>query len=349
MRFGFFMPIFGGWLRNVEEEGMPATFDYVKEVAQTAEHLGYDVTLLSEHYLNDIKGPEADALEAWTTAAALCAVTNRLEIMAALRPVFHNPAVTAKMAANLDHISGGRFTMNIVSACRAEEERQYHGMLAGNEQRYALSQEFVDVMKGLWLADSFTYEGAFYHVQNAKLAPKPKRTGTMLYAGAESERGKRFVAESCDAYLMHGKTAAEAAESIAQMKQRRQETGLAPLGSFGMAAYVIVRDTREEAEWERDRIMRVKPSSRPMGGTKGTQTSRLEEKILLEDDSVSEGGLRPHLVGTPEDVAEGILEFETAGVDLILLQCSPQLEELERFSRQVMPLVAAGTRSAVAL
>jgi FMNH2-dependent dimethyl sulfone monooxygenase len=117
MKYGFWLPIFGGWLRNRDDEQMPATFEYAKTVIQAAEKWGYSTTLIAELYLNDIKGPESDSLEAWSTAAVLAAVTEKIEIMTAVRPGFHNPAVTAKMAANIDHISNGRFTLNVVSAC----------------------------------------------------------------------------------------------------------------------------------------------------------------------------------------------------------------------------------------
>ena len=109
MKYGYWTPIFGGWLRNVEDKNMPATFEYVKEVAQTAEKLGFDMTLVAELFLNDIKGPEADVLDAWSTAAALAAVTEKIEILTAIRPGYHNPAVIAKQAANIDHISNEPF------------------------------------------------------------------------------------------------------------------------------------------------------------------------------------------------------------------------------------------------
>src|SRR5438309_8079850 len=76
-------------------------------------------------YLNDIKGPEAPSLDAWSTAAALAAVTERLELMVAVRPTFHLPALLAKQAANIDHISGGRLTLNVVSSWWSGEARQY--------------------------------------------------------------------------------------------------------------------------------------------------------------------------------------------------------------------------------
>ena len=106
MRYGYWLPIFGGWLRNVPDEGMAATWDYVKRLACRSEQIGYDLTLVAELNLNDIKGTGAPALDAWSTAAALAAVTERLELMVAVRPTFHSPALLAKQAANIDNICG---------------------------------------------------------------------------------------------------------------------------------------------------------------------------------------------------------------------------------------------------
>ena len=73
MRYGFWMPVFGGWLRNVEDESMSATWEYVRDLTVRAEALGYDISLIAELNLNDIKGVEAPSLDAWSTAAALAA------------------------------------------------------------------------------------------------------------------------------------------------------------------------------------------------------------------------------------------------------------------------------------
>jgi FMNH2-dependent dimethyl sulfone monooxygenase len=69
MRFGYWMPVFGGWLRNIPDEGMEATWDYVRRLAQRSETIGYDLSLIAELNLNDIKGVEAPVLDAWSTAA----------------------------------------------------------------------------------------------------------------------------------------------------------------------------------------------------------------------------------------------------------------------------------------
>lgn len=342
MKYGFWLPIFGGWLRNVEDEKMPPTFSYAKEVIQAAEKWGYDTTLIAELYLNDIKGPEQDSLEAWSTAAALAAVTEKIEIMTAVRPGFHNPAVTAKMASNIDHISNGRFTLNVVSAWWEEEARQYAGIFTEHDERYDRTEEFVKVMKGLWEEETFNFDGSYYSIKNAHLSPKPvQRPNPILYAGGESPRGKEAIVNHCDAYVMHGGTVEEVKTKIDDMRARRQESGNEPFKSFGMAAYIVCRDTEEEAQEELARITNVKKSSGYAGYKDFVGKSQLEQQVKLYDYSVSNRGLRPNLIGTPEQIAEQIIAYEEAGVDLLLLQFSPQLEEMQRFSEKVMPLVEA--------
>jgi dimethylsulfone monooxygenase len=155
------MPVFGGWLRNVEDEGMPATFEYQRALAQQADRTGWDVTLVAELNLNDIKGPEADCLEAWTTAAALAPLTERLELMAAVRPNFRLPALVAKEAATIDRISNGRFTLNVVSAWWQAESDEYGGAWVQHDERYARTEEFLAVLKGMWTKEKFSLEGRY--------------------------------------------------------------------------------------------------------------------------------------------------------------------------------------------
>src|SRR2546430_4472168 len=107
MRYGYWLPVFGGWLRNVPDEGMEASWAYVRRLAQRSEAIGFDVTLIAELNLNDIKGPDAPSLDAWSTAAALAAVTERLQLLVALRTPLHPPPLLPQQAANLHHINGG--------------------------------------------------------------------------------------------------------------------------------------------------------------------------------------------------------------------------------------------------
>jgi len=337
MRYGYWLPVFGGWLRNVEDENMEATWDYVSRLARRSEEIGFDVTLIAELNLNDIKGIDAPSLDAWSTAAALAAVTRKLELMVAVRPTFHLPALLAKQAANIDHISGGRLSLNVVSSWWADEARMYGVGFEQHDDRYARTAEWLEVLDGVWSKDRFSFSGKYYRVEETVLQPKPaSRPRPTVYAGGESEAAKQLIAQRCDAYLMHGDPPAKIRERIADVSARRQRCGLPPM-KFGVAGFVIVRDTEAEAQDELRRITDIRQSA---AGYQNYQQwlagTQLEQRLSLEDYSVSNRGLRCGLVGTPDQVALRIREFEAAGVDLLLLQFSPQLEEMERFSETVI-------------
>jgi len=337
MRFGYWLPVFGGWLRNVPNENMEATWAYVKRLAQRSEQIGFDVTLIAELNLNDIKGVEAPSLDAWSTAAALAAVTERIELMVAVRPTFHQPALLAKQAANIDHISNGRLTLNVVSSWWASEAHMYGVGFEQHDDRYARTSEWLDIIDAVWKQDKFSYSGKYYRVEENVLQPKPiSKPRPTLYAGGESPAAKELIAAKCDAYLMHGDPPERVAEKIADLRQRRAQHNSIPL-EFGVAGYAIVRETEKEAQDEVRRVTDVQQSAAGYANYQqwlaGTQ---LEQRVSLEDYSVSNRGLRSGLVGTPEQVSERLHQFEKAGVDLVLLQFSPQLEEMERFASAVI-------------
>jgi len=337
------MPVFGGWLRNVEDEGMEASWDYVNRLARRSEEIGFDLTLVAELNLNDIKGVDAPSLDAWSTSAALAAVTHRLELMVAVRPTFHLPALLAKQAANIDHISGGRLSLNVVSSWWAEEATQYGVGFDTHDDRYARTSEWLTVVDGVWKHDRFSFSGRYYKVAETVLEPKPvSRPRPIIYAGGESEAAKELITRQCDAYVMHGDPPEVIRGKVEDMAARRERYGLPPM-QYGVAGYAIVRDSEAEAQRERERITDVRQNAAGFANYQqwlaGTQ---LERRMSLEEYSVSNRGLRTGLVGTPEQVRERIDELADAGVDLLLLQFSPQAEEMERFAAQVIGSVDAG-------
>jgi dimethylsulfone monooxygenase len=338
MRYGYWMPVFGGWLRNVEDEQMQPTWDYVSRLARRSEKIGFDLTLVAELNLNDIKGVDAPALDAWSTAAALAAVTEKLELMIAVRPTFHLPALLAKQAANIDHISGGRVSLNVVSSWWSEEARKYGVQFDQHDNRYARTSEWLDVVDAAWKQNHFSYSGKYYSVQDLVLEPKPvSRPRPTIYAGGESETAKELISQKCDAYVMHGDSPEKVAGKIRDLSERRERKGL-PRMKFGVAGYAIVREKEQEAQRELARITDVKQNA---AGYQNYQdwlaNTQLEQRVSLEDYSVSNRGLRSGLIGTPQQVAERIGEFEKSGVDLLLLQFSPQMEEMEHFANSVIP------------
>lgn len=342
MRFGYWLPVFGGWLRNVDDEGMAATWEYVARLARRSEEIGFDLTLIAELNLNDIKGVDRPSLDAWSTAAALAALTRRLELMVAVRPSFHAPALLAKQAANIDGISRGRVSLNVVSAWWASEARMYGVPFDSHDARYARTSEWLDVVDGLWREPVFSHRGSYYTIEEARLEPKPqRRPRPTIYAGGESPAAKDLIARKCDAWVTHGDPPDVIGRKIDDMRRRRASFGLPPM-TFGSAAYVVVRSTEAEARREVARITDVRQSGRGYANyQEWVANTQLEQRVSVEDYSVSNRGLRAGLVGTPEQVAQRIIDFELAGVDLLLLQFSPQYEEMERFARDVMPLVTA--------
>jgi FMNH2-dependent dimethyl sulfone monooxygenase len=337
IRFGYWMPVFGGWLRNVEDEGMEASWEYVSKLARRSEQIGYDLSLIAELNLNDIKGVDAASLDAWSTSAALAAVTQSLELMVAVRPTFHSPALFAKQAANIDRISKGRLSLNVVSSWWEQEARMYGADFERHDDRYGRTAEWLDVLDGVWTQKTFSHAGKYYRTEATVLEPKPVRMPRPpIYAGGESEAAKNLIAQKCDAYVMHGDSPAHVADKIADMRERRDRFGLGEM-QFGVSGYAFTRDTDREVAQELERITDVKQNAKGYANyQQWLQGTQLEQAMSIQEYSVSNRGLRSGLIGTPAQIQEQVGRFEEAGVDLLLLQFSPQLEEMERFSESVI-------------
>ena len=342
IRFGYWMPVFGGWLRNVDDEQMEATWDYTRKLALRSEEIGFDLSLIAELNLNDIKGVDAPSLDAWSTSAALAAVTSTLELMVAVRPTFHSPALFAKQAANIDRISHGRLALNVVSSWWEQEARMYGVDFERHDDRYGRTAEWLEVVDGVWTEKLFSHSGRYYKTEKTVLEPKPvRKPRPPIYAGGESEAAKNLIAQRCDAYVMHGDSPERVAAKVADMRDRRDRFGLPPM-QFGLAGYAFTRDSDLEVKREVERITDVKQNARGYENyQQWLQGTQLEQTMSIQEYSVSNRGLRSGLTGTPGQIQDQIGKFEEAGIDLLLLQFSPQLEEMERFSDSVMKAVAA--------
>jgi dimethylsulfone monooxygenase len=235
-----------------------------------------------------------------------------------------------------------------VSSWWADEARQYGVRFDRHDERYARTREWLTVVDGLWREPEFSFKGRFYDVQNTILEPKPVRQPRpTIYMGGESPAAKDLIAELSDAYVMHGDDPGRIGARVRDLSERRENLSTVARGAkvdhdlppmqFGVAGYSIVRDSREEAARELSRITDVRQSAAGYANyQQWISNTELEQRLSLEDYSVSNRGLRSGLIGTPEDVIDRIREFEAAGVELLLLQCSPQLEEMERFGKQVI-------------
>jgi dimethylsulfone monooxygenase len=335
MRFGYWTPVFGGWLRNVTDEGMTIAWPYMRDLAVESEQHGFELTLIAELNLNDIKGHRAPALDCWTLAPALAAVTTRLELMLAVRPNYHSPSLTAKALSTLDTIAPGRLSLNVVSSWWKDEAAQYGAPFDVHDARYDRTQEWLDVVGRLLREPTVTHHGPLYQLEGAVLEPKPARPPA-VYMGGESPRAKEIISAQADAYVMHGDAPEMIAGKVADMSARRAEAGRPPL-MFGVSGFVICRDTEAEAQAELARVLNVRSSPEAYASYQDfVEGSQLESRVSLEEYSVSNRGLRSGLVGTPDQIIDRIRAYERAGVDLMLLQFSPQREEMARFGADVI-------------
>ena len=335
MRFGYWMPIFGGWLRNVTDEGMPVSWPYLRDLAAQSEQDGFDLSLIAELNLNDIKGHRAPSLDCWTLAPAVAAATSTLELMLAVRPNYHSPSLTAKALSTLDVIAPGRISLNVVSSWWKDEAAQYGAPFDVHDARYTRTQEWLEVIARLLTEETVTHAGPLYQLDGAVLEPKPSRVPP-VYMGGESPKAKEIISAQADAYVMHGDAPEVIAAKVADLTERRAAAGRPPM-TFGVSGFVICRDTEAEAQAELARILDVRSSPEAYASYQDfIAGSQLESQVSLEEYSVSNRGLRSGLIGTPDQITDRLRAYEQAGVGLMLLQFSPQREEMARFGRDVI-------------
>ena len=335
MRFGYWMPIFGGWLRNVPDEGMSIAWPYIRDLVVESEQHGFELILIAELNLIVINGHRAPSLDCCTLAPAIAAVTQTLELMLAVRPNYHSPSLTAKSLSTLDTIAPSKLSLNVVSSWWKDEAastapRSTYTTLPHPDPRDGWTRP-----RQLLREDTVTHQGALYQLDGAILEPKPARP-PHVYMGGESPKAKEVIVGQADAYVMHGDAPEVIAAKVADLNSRRAAAGRPPL-MFGVSGYVICRDTEAEAQAELDRILDVRSSPEAYASYQDfVEGSQLESRVSLEEYSVSNRGLRSGLIGTPDQIIERLRAYEDAGVGLMLLQFSPQREEMARFGKSVI-------------
>lgn len=305
-----------------------------------AEELGYDTTLLAQHTLTpgDGDGP----LEAWTGAAALAALTSKIEVIAAVKPFLYHPAVLSKMALQIEEISGGRFAINLVSAFLKPELLQAGLPFLEHDERYEYGKEWLRVFSRLTADERVTHQGRYFKLEDYRVVPKDRhRKRPRIYSGGESVPARQLAAELSDVWFLNGQTVEEAAALIADASSRPRPAGMSPL-RYGMAAFVITRATPDEAaealafaqeldvldQQDYDRFL-----------TKIDSKVVMFQRFREQRHIGTNGGTRAGLVGTYDEVAQRIHEFAEIGIDTWMLQFQPTEQEMARFAHEVIPRV----------
>lgn len=349
LRFGIWALVHGSRAAHQDpEEPYDASWERNRDLVLEAEALGYDSTLIAQHTINPHQ-EDLDQLEAWTSASALAALTSRIEIITAIKPYLFHPVVLAKMALQIENISRGRFAINLVNAWnRPELDRAGIGF-AEHDARYAYGNEWISVVSRLISGERVTYKGAHFDVRDYALRPNDLyRPRPIIYVGGESEPARALVAAHGDVWFINGQPLADVAGLIADVAGRPRAGR--PL-RFGLSAFVVARETDQEAEAAHQRLLALAAKDAPM---KAVQKANTDPKVVMMQTMQksprvgSNGGTAAGLVGSYDTVAARIAEFHAAGIELFMLQYQPFEAEMRRFAEEVIPRVRhAETRKSV--
>ncbi|KIQ00698.1 MULTISPECIES: FMNH2-dependent alkanesulfonate monooxygenase [Pseudomonas] len=347
MNVFWFLPTHGdGHFLGTSQGARPVSLNYLKQIAQAADGLGYYGVLI----------PTGRSCEdSWVVASALAPMTERLRYLVAIRPGIISPTVSARMTATLDRLSGGRLLINVVTGGDPDENRG-DGIHLSHAERYEVTDEFLRIWRRVLQGEAVDFDGKHLKVDNAKaLYPPLQRPYPPLYFGGSSEAAHELAAEQLDVYLTWGEPPAAVAEKIADVRARAAEHGRTL--KFGIRLHVIVRETAEEAWAAADRLIEHisdetieaaqksfarfdSEGQRRMAALHGGRRDSLEiAPNLWAGVGLVRGGAGTALVGDPQQVAARIKEYADLGIDSFIFSGYPHLEEAYRFAELVFPLL----------
>ena len=351
--FFWFIPTHGdgSYLGSSAGERQP-DFRYFQQIAQAADRLGYEGVLLPT-------GQNCE--EGWITATGLATVTEKLKFLVALRPGVTLPSFAARQTAALDRLSNGRLLLNVVVGGNPVELAG-DGVFLPHDERYAQAGEYLTILRGLLAGETVSFSGKHYRIEAGRLDQPPvQRPHPPLYIGGSSDAGQELAAEQVDTYLTWGEPPAQVAEKIAAVRKRAAAKGRTL--RFGIRLHFIVRETEAEAWAAADRLI---------SKVSDEQIAVAQARFLKQMDSVGQrrmseliqngrgnlvvapnlwaglglvrNGAGTALVGTPEQVAERLREYQQAGIELVIGSGYPHLEEAYRVAELLFPALGIDTQ-----
>ncbi|MCQ9426206.1 FMNH2-dependent alkanesulfonate monooxygenase [Pseudomonas sp. LJDD11] len=347
MNVFWFLPTHGdGHYLGTAKGARPVTLGYLKQVAQAADGLGYHGVLI----------PTGRSCEdSWVVASALAPLTEKLRFLVAIRPGIISPTVSARMAATLDRLSGGRVLINVVTGGDPDENRG-DGIHLSHSERYEVTDEFLHIWRRVLQGEAVDYQGKHLHVKNAKaLYPPIQQPYPPLYFGGSSDAAHDLAGEQIDVYLTWGEPPAAVAAKISDVRERAAKHGRTV--KFGIRLHVIVRQNEEDAWRAADELIAHiddatiaaaqqsfarfdSEGQRRMAQLHGGRRDNLVvAPNLWAGVGLVRGGAGTALVGNPEQVAERIKEYADLGIESFIFSGYPHLEEAYRFAELVFALL----------
>lgn len=343
--FAYWVPnVSGGLVVSNIEQRTDWSYDYNVRLAQTAEQAGFDYALTQIRFTAGYNAENQH--ESVSFSHGILAKTERLKVIAAILPGPWKPALAAKQLATIDHLSNGRIAINVVSGWFRGEFDAIGEEWPEHDERYARSEEFIRSLKGVWSQNNFNFEGKYYQFKDYTLSPKPlQKPHIEIFQGGSSRAARDMASRVSDWYFTNGNTPEELKKQIDDIHEKAKANNHSV--KIGVNAFVIARDSEEEAQAvlqeiiSKANVQAVKSfgeATREAGaasqeGEGNWAQSTFEDLVQYND------GFRTNLIGTPQQIAERIIELKKVGVDLILSGFLHFIEEVECFGQKVLPLV----------
>lgn len=326
-------------------------FDYLVDVARTAERLGFDGVLT----------PTGTPCEdAWVIASALLSHTQKLKFLIALRPGLISPTLLAQMSSTFQRVSGDRLMLNVVVGGDPSEQARF-GDTVTKDDRYVRAEEFLEVFRGALTEAGSDFNGSYYDVSDART--RLASTAPPIYLGGSSAAAGPVTARQVDVYLTWGEAPAQVAEKIEWIRKLAAEAGREV--RFGIRLHTISRDTSEDAWRFADRLLAdldphdVQRAQEVLASSESEGQRRMRELHEGADSDLSDArsleiypglwsgvglvrsGAGTALVGSHHEVADLIGEYHALGISEFVLSGYPHIEEAYWFAEGVLPILKA--------
>ncbi|MFJ6003020.1 dimethylsulfone monooxygenase SfnG [Arthrobacter sp. NPDC092385] len=348
LKFAYWVPnVSGGLVVSTIEQRTSWDFDYNRKLARIAEDAGFEYALSQTRYAASYGADKQH--EATSFSLALLAATEKLKVIAAVHPGMWHPGVLAKYIITADHISNGRAAVNIVSGWLKDEFVNFGLEWLEHDERYVRTEEFIRVLRGLWTEEGYSQSGKYYDINNFTLSPAPVdvpgRPHPEIFFGGNSTAAQATAGRVADWYFSNGKDLEGFKENVAGVRASAQEAGRHP--RYGLNGFVIARDSEKEA---RDTLREiVEKAHRPAvegfrDAVQEAGASTKDGKGMWADSSFEDlvqynDGFKTQLIGTPEQIAERIVEYKKIGVNLFLTCYLHFQEEVAAFGTDILPIV----------
>lgn len=340
---GVFLPIAnGGWILSSTAPRLDGSYEYNRRVAVLAEEIGLDFIMSMAKWrgFGGVTEHWRYCLDSQILMAALATQTQRVKVWTTVHTLLQNPAVTAKMVATLDHVSGGRAGLNVVTGSYRDEFEQMGAWRSdlGHDARYDFATEWVRVIKRLWSEPRVDFEGRYFNLKDCQSDPKPvSRPRPFLICAGTSGRGMQFTVEETDAIFCGGKDDAELAQTSRLAKKLAREAGRS-IRTYAMITLVLGEtDAAASATAEHYRVGFDEGALRGMLRAYGFLDSEIGKENSFITNARS-GFMAARTIGSAETITQRLVQLLTeCELDGMMLIFPDYLEGLPRFAQAILP------------